>query len=436
MGNISNGPAPTGEDMKRRDLLKFLIVEGVLILILLILIPPFRKDINLPIPEIQLLAADKIIESLPLRSNKEEELAEVYLYEPDDPETVKVPTYGSSPQEDILTFVEYIYLVQRAHTVLYNILRNNQELVKNREKGLTYAIGIHTMTNVHFSENLRDMVRKDFNIGDGLTVVNVAESSPASRAGIQTYDRILAVNKNLVRKHPIKTLSQYQWVRDSFNDTLNDHFSKSNYINLVILRRDGTRHVINVVPEVVCKVRFNVPPSQVFDAFASARRSITITTGTIETLEKDSELAMVLGHELAHITRGHRGKKLAGSYAGALVGKVIEAKTGINPSMATSRIGGMLFSHKYELEADYFGLYHAARAGYDVKEATDFWKRLATTKTTSKAVGFDNLLNNIQGRLSHPPDMKRFDRLTATAKEIQVKADNNQPLVPSKNSST
>ena len=141
---------------------------------------------------------------------------------------------------------------------------------------------------------------------------------------------------------------------------------------------------------------------------------------------------MVLGHELAHITRGHRGKRIAGSYAGALVGKVIQAKTGINPTMATKRIGGMLFSHKYELEADYFGLYHAARAGYDVKEAPDFWKELATTTKTSKAGGFDDLLNNIQGRLSHPPHMKRFDKLTVTSNEIHAKINNGLPIVPNK----
>jgi len=39
----------------------------------------------------------------------------------------------------------------------------------------------------------------------------------------------------------------------------------------------------------------------------------------------------------------------------------------------------MAFSQDFEAEADYVGLYHAARAGYDIENAPYIWRRFAAS---------------------------------------------------------
>jgi len=70
-----------------------------------------------------------------------------------------------------------------------------------------------------------------------------------------------------------------------------------------------------------------------------------------------------------------------------------------------SNVGVMLpFSRKAETEADKFGLYFAAMAGYNPQEAIPFWQRMAAASSGGKPPEFLS---------SHPSDENRIAAIKA-----------------------
>jgi predicted Zn-dependent protease len=141
----------------------------------------------------------------------------------------------------------------------------------------------------------------------------------------------------------------------------------------------------------------NVPTAQwevvVFDdptpnAFALPGGKMGVNTGILPLTENDAGLAAVLGHELAHITLRHGGQRLSREVAIGMGSQVLAlAMQNQSPELTQmtmvafgvgTQVGATLpFSRAEEIEADQIGLRYMARAGYDPKEALNFWRRMA-----------------------------------------------------------
>jgi predicted Zn-dependent protease len=91
------------------------------------------------------------------------------------------------------------------------------------------------------------------------------------------------------------------------------------------------------------------------NAFATGH-SVAMTTAMLSFVRNDDELAIVLGHELAHRILGHPPMR---TEDGLLAAFGIKA--------------GDLW--RREAEADRLGLRLAAAAGYDLDAAIPFWRR-------------------------------------------------------------
>jgi predicted Zn-dependent protease len=137
-------------------------------------------------------------------------------------------------------------------------------------------------------------------------------------------------------------------------------------------------------------------------------------------VENDNELALVLSHEIAHNALGHIKKKRKNVFLGTLLDVALGVTTGVYTD-AFSNIGGAAFSKGFEFEADYAGLYIAARAGHDIRGATNFWRRLAAEHPQAIKKGF--------GR-SHPSTPERYVAMEQTVQEIIEKQKLDQPLIP------
>src|SRR5262245_33019944 len=107
---------------------------------------------------------------------------------------------------------------------------------------------------------------------------------------------------------------------------------------------------------------------------------IAVFTGILDTLKlTDDELAMVLGHEMAHALREHaraRAAKTTLTNVGTLaVGLVIGGNVG-----ELARQGGGLLNLKFnrddERDADLIGMEIAARAGYDPQAGITLWQKM------------------------------------------------------------
>ena len=116
--------------------------------------------------------------------------------------------------------------------------------------------------------------------------------------------------------------------------------------------------------------QFGVIDSTDINAFSAPGGYVFITKGLYNKLNSESELAGVLGHEIAHVVRKHQLKilqqsQLIGLGADAL-GREVKGQDAIQNLIGS---GAEIMSRKLdknaEFEADRMGMVLAARAGYD-----------------------------------------------------------------------
>jgi predicted Zn-dependent protease len=119
--------------------------------------------------------------------------------------------------------------------------------------------------------------------------------------------------------------------------------------------------------------RFHVVQSPMVNAFAIPGGGVFVTTGMLEFLESEAELATVLGHEVAHVDLGHAIERL--QYELAL------REVGLGDLTIVARIGyglvGLGFSEQQELEADGRGAILAAASSYDPRAALSVFGRMS-----------------------------------------------------------
>ena len=136
------------------------------------------------------------------------------------------------------------------------------------------------------------------------------------------------------------------------------------------------------------KWEVSVIRSSQVNAFCMPGGKIAFYTGILERLQlSDDEVAMVMGHEIAHALREHArermGKGAVTQGAARVGGAVLSAWLGIDPRITdgVARGGANLltleFSREDESEADLVGLELAARAGYDPRAGVTLWRKMS-----------------------------------------------------------
>ena len=102
----------------------------------------------------------------------------------------------------------------------------------------------------------------------------------------------------------------------------------------------------------------------------------------------DDELAIVLGHEIAHATHEHSRRQAKKGRIGDLAGTVASLGAGMldndlarQAAQGATALGvttvGNVYSREDEDQADRVGLRYVYEAGYDVTKAPNLWKRFA-----------------------------------------------------------
>ncbi len=129
-------------------------------------------------------------------------------------------------------------------------------------------------------------------------------------------------------------------------------------------------------------VVFDDPSS--INALAMAGGKVGVFTGIFKVAKTKDDLAIVIGHEIAHVSAKHVNERLSKAMIGKSLGAGLSIFTGGLSGAAImgaygfgSQLGGLGFSRQMESEADEVGLIYAARAGYDPRAAIDLWERMA-----------------------------------------------------------
>ncbi len=236
-----------------------------------------------------------------------------------------------------------------------------------------------------------------------VTVTHVVAESPADKAGLLAGDRIVAIDgKNVGTGRPAE--------RRLRRSPMLPHYT------LTVLR-DGIETPLYMASTRNCNYSAALLENPEINAFADGT-SVAVTTGAMEFVKTDEELAYLLGHELAHNAYGHLAAVRANRFLGALVGAVATVATGIYQDY--SDLGAFYHAPKFEVEADYVGVYLAARSGYDVRCVSAFWRNMIAKNPGAAWAA----------SLTHPDGSSRLHVLDATAAEILQKREAGRQLVP------
>ncbi|MEZ6021248.1 MAG: M48 family metallopeptidase [Planctomycetota bacterium] len=113
------------------------------------------------------------------------------------------------------------------------------------------------------------------------------------------------------------------------------------------------------------------------NAFCLPGGKMAVYTGILPVAETDAGLAVVMGHEIAHALERHGTEAVTRQMGISVVLQILSGGDPDQMSVLASNLLSLRFGRGAELEADASGLRYMARAGYDPREASAFWRRMA-----------------------------------------------------------
>jgi hypothetical protein len=287
---------------------------------------------------------------------------------------------------------------QRVADVAYRIVTANVALCADQAP----QSGLLLQDTLEFSPHLRAAATAAFHLDERPTIEVVAAQSPAARAGLRPDDVVLAIDDQPLASPapPAASGSDTRAATYALIETAQAHIAEAlggGGATITVRRGDATLR-LGLVGAPGCAYDAQVLPGPGLTASADGRH-VFISAALVSYARSDDMLALVLGHEFAHDVLRHRRRL-------DQIGYRALGELGSTP-------GSLKLAEK---EADYVGLYLAARAGYDITQAPEFWRRFPPA---------DGDLS-----WSHPGAAERAASLAATRDEILGKLKAGQPLVP------
>lgn len=157
------------------------------------------------------------------------------------------------------------------------------------------------------------------------------------------------------------------------------------------------------------KWEVNIIDSNELNAFAMPGGKIMFYSGLIKRLQlTDDEIAVVMGHEIAHALREHSREQVSQAIAAQTAIGVGAAMLGVGQNatqlagVAYEALIATKFSRTDEAEADRIGLELTARAGYNPRAAITLWQKMMSAKSGGQPPEFLS---------SHPADSTRIQQI-------------------------
>ncbi len=262
--------------------------------------------------------------------------------------------------EDVLA--EYQALNLRLDRVAASLRISNTSLCPNliRDPGFS----IHRLED--YPQSVQSMAKVMLGIKEGgLFIRSVRPNTSAAEQKLTPGDEIMAVNEHEISPDKVMTVYNRAVLQNGFESVLS---------KVRIQTPEGQEYLARIKPTTACDVQAKVIFSETVNGHTDGE-DVLITSALMNAVPDDTNLALVIAHEMGHVIAGHA--------------KMPQSQT-------------------LELEADRMALVLMARAGYDVNEAVAYWERAAHPHE-----GGDS--NNS----SHPTTRARYENFQAELKRIK-----------------
>lgn len=157
------------------------------------------------------------------------------------------------------------------------------------------------------------------------------------------------------------------------------------------------------------KWEVNIIDSKELNAFCMPGGKIMFYSGLINQLQlNDAEIAVVMGHEIAHALREHSREQVSQAIAAQTALGLGSAAFGLSQNAAAlANVGyqaliATQFSRTDEAEADRIGLELTARAGYNPRAGVTLWQKMMNANSGGQLPEFLS---------SHPADSSRVQQI-------------------------
>ena len=302
------------------------------------------------------------------------------------------PSAGTDASARLSTLT---HLDRRVANVTFHLLQANADLCSVVRQSAGWAL--HSASQ--YSNELRPLVQSRFGLeGDLPGVLSTPPTSAAAEAGLREGDLILSVNGTALDAGPARTRPAFEGL--AANVAILDRALAGGATRLDI-RRGGESLSVTVQPHRACGYEVQLNPSDELNARADGRR-LFISTALAGFTQSDDELALILGHELAHHVLRHRTWSDVGG-----------AGREANDAATVNGAGDK------ETQADRVGLFLTARAGYDTRIAPAFWRRFGAANWRVR-----------YPQLRHASAEARARALEQVQIEIDAKRAQGGPLLP------
>jgi predicted Zn-dependent protease len=174
--------------------------------------------------------------------------------------------------------------------------------------------------------------------------------------------------------------------QEAFTEILKEEKTITSGANYDMVQRIGARVAIAAARLYLDSVKGYtwkfalIKDDDMVNAWALPGGKCAVYTGLLPITENEDALAIVMAHEVAHVIARHGAERASHSMATAVVAGVAMSemnKTDRMILLAAYGLGVALpFSRTQESEADHIGIFIAADARYDPREAIPLWRRM------------------------------------------------------------
>lgn len=301
--------------------------------------------------------------------------------------------------EQVSRLADLQKLDQRVADIGWKLATRNLELCPAHFAAT--GITLHTLSQ--YSNAWQGAAIEAFRLEPGKPgILAIAKDSPAWNSGLRPNDIVVSLNGV-----PLGGQTPRQAPKGDYSETdialrQIEAVPMGKPIELIVERNEN-RLTLSIMPVPSCASRFEMATSNQFNANSNGN-VVQVFGKLVIALDRDDDLALVMAHELAHNALGHnqliKNRRLSTGFASVLTGS-----------------GKVL--RNFERDADRYGIFMSARAGFAYRHAAAFWKRFASKGGLGALIA-----------VTHPSPANRERNAQAAVDEVDWLIAQHKPLVP------